>query len=148
ELVEALRGEEAQRQVVEAAQQVQQQPAPRPAPIQQQQRPQPQADPLAAQKAQLQARQVAMNMTGEQRLIAERALQWQKFAQQIPEMMSWQAYEYTKQNDPARFAQVQKALAAGKAFNDVAAQRYRELDELRAHRANQWAHAQGARNAQ
>src|SRR5262249_11136334 len=58
ELVEALRGEEAQRQVVEVAQQIQQ-PQPRPAQPAQQQRPQPQVDPVAAAQRQRLAAQQA-----------------------------------------------------------------------------------------
>src|SRR5262249_3606221 len=148
ELVEALRGEEAQRQVVEVAQQIQQ-PQPRPAQPAQQQRPQPQVDPVAAaQRQRLAAQQAAMNLTGEQRAIAERCGQWEAYAKQIPEFQSWGAFEYTRQNDPARHAQVVKALQAGKQWNDAAANRWNELNEIRHSRATRWAAAQGAQNAQ
>src|SRR5262249_57793842 len=121
QLVTALQGEEAKRQVVEAAQQIQQ-AQPRPAPVQQQPR-QPQVDPVAAaQRQHLAAQQAALNLSAEQKAIVERCGEWQRWASKIPELQSWAAVNYTKQHDPARHAQVVKALQAGKQFNDGARQ--------------------------
>jgi len=149
ELVETLRGEEAKRQVVEAAQQLRQQPAPRPAQPAPQQQPQLQVDPVAAaQRQHLAAQQAALNLSAEQKAIVERSAEWQRWASKIPELQSWAAFNYTKQHDPARHAQVVKALQAGKQFNDVARQRFGELNEIRHSRAQRWAQAQGAQHAQ
>ena len=147
QLVTALQGEEAKRQVVEAAQQIQQ-AQPRPAPVQQQPR-QPQVDPVAAaQRQHLAAQQAALNLSAEQKAIVERCGEWQRWASKIPELQSWEALRYTQQHDPARHAQVMKALQAGKTFNDAAARRFGELNEIRHSRAQRWAQAQGARNAE
>src|SRR5262249_49408739 len=139
-LVEALRGEEAARQVTEVAQQIQQQP--RPAPVQpvQQQRPQPQVDPVAAaQRQHLAAQQAALNLSAEQKAIVERCGEWQRWASKIPELQSWEALRYTQQHDPARHAHIIKALQAGKTFNESAAKRVGEQNEIRHSRAQRWA---------
>jgi len=146
-LVEHLQGEEVKRQIQEEAVRQPQQPPARPAPAQQSPR-QVQPDPFAAQKAQLAARQAAMNLSAEQQAIVARATEWQNWARKIPELQSWEALRYTQQHDPKRHAQVVKALQAGKQFNDAAAQRFSELNELRQHRANQWHQGQAHQHAQ
>src|SRR5262249_33645621 len=73
---------------------------------------------------------------------------WEAYARGIPEFQSWAAFNYTKEHDPARYAQVMKELQAAKTWGTAAANRWNELNEIRHSRATRWAQAQGAQHAQ
>jgi hypothetical protein len=96
----------------QGAEQEQTNPEPAPTPT-----PQPAVDPLAqdrlalAQRQQALAdREIALNMTQEQRALVARDQRVERWLNSVPEARSWEAWNYTRQTNPARAAQIIKGF--------------------------------------